>query len=53
MTSWLTPFGDGGAGGVPQGAGVVPVAVQLEHGVRDVLDAAVPKPRTQSASAST
>jgi hypothetical protein len=25
---------------VPQGAGVVPVAVQLEHGVHDVLDAA-------------
>jgi hypothetical protein len=40
VTSWLTPFGDGGAGGVPQGAGVVPVAVQFEHGVHDVLDAA-------------
>src|ERR1700693_729176 len=37
---WLAPFSDGGAGGVPQGAGVVPVAVQLEHGVHDVLDAA-------------
>src|SRR3984957_10043058 len=38
--SWLSSLGDGGAGGVPQGAGVVPVAVQLEHGVHDVLDAA-------------
>src|ERR1700684_2290777 len=40
VTSWVTSFGDGGAGGVPQGAGVVPVAVQLEHGVHAVLDAA-------------
>src|SRR6202050_2231178 len=40
VTGWVTPFGDGGAGGVPQGAGVVPVAMQLEHGVHDVLDAA-------------
>src|ERR1700676_4005658 len=37
---WLAPFGDGGAGRVPQGSGVVAVAVQLEHGVHDVLDAA-------------
>jgi hypothetical protein len=33
-------LGDGDAGGVPQGAGVVAVAVQLEHRVDDVLDAA-------------
>lgn len=40
VTGWLTSFGDGGAGGVPPGAGVVPVAVQFEHGVHDVLEAA-------------
>src|ERR1700676_1155742 len=37
---WLAPVGDGAAGRMPQGSGVVAVAVQLEHGVHDVLDAA-------------
>ena len=41
VTSWSAALGDGGAGGVPEHAGVVPVAVQLEHGSDDILDAAV------------
>jgi hypothetical protein len=43
LLHWLfgVALGDCDAGGVPQGAGVVPVAVQREHGVDDVLGAAV------------